>query len=88
MFGEHSMTAAVALAICVFGGFAVLLRIALEKKRLVDRYLHVKSVMRRNEQIAQREREEEEAHQAEKDRLAHQADLLNDGVDQTVSPQQ
>ena len=76
------MTAMVSLAICLFGGFAVLLRMALEKKRLHDRYLHIKSVMRRNEEIIRREREEEEARRIEKEHLAQKADLVHEGAGQ------
>jgi len=47
----HILVVAIILSACLAGGLAVLLRIALERERLVKRYDHIKAVMEYEEQL-------------------------------------
>jgi len=65
----------VVLGACLVGGLAVLLRISLERDRLVKRYSHIKAVMEYEEQLRARQEEKQSSVAQRADFVADPADL-------------
>ena len=82
MIGGQHVIAVICVGICALGVFGVLLRISKEDKRLIERYVHIKAVMKRREEMEQqREALEELRRQQEEDerrKRAPNADILNE----------
>lgn len=80
MFSDQISVAVVTMGACVFAGMAILWRVSREKCRLVERYSHLKVVMRKRDQLAdEARRDEQERRQTleeEMSKRAPQADLV------------
>lgn len=72
----HTVVTVVILGTCLLGGFVLLLRVALERGRLVSRYDHIKAVMAYEEKLKAHQKKMQSA-------VAQEADFVAEPVEES-----
>ena len=72
MIDSQTFIVLVSVAACVLAAMMVLLRMAHEKSRLVERYEYLKAALERNDRLKEEARRKREAYQRGQEQLARQ----------------